>query len=307
MSDQPGAIPLGLEQQRAARPVDPGQLEAMGKRAAANFAEGNTPLNDAVVGVVKEAMLSPEQVKRVCEFANTAAYLSELEKSGEVRNVTFEGGPASPSVVLKELNDGSGPAIHQVKTAGYEPPTGHYKAAGASDSILAEAFGVPSGMEKAASIDHLARAEPSEEIADMKVRLDAVHDQLMSKLSHSEIFLGDVQSDLYGSVKQEVLDGTPLGDVVTAWASYGDANQIKEAMSFVRDRLRDDRVLGSDQVVESLNKTASVGTVPNPEHPVVERFMAFTKVAFEHRKLQRAIALINEQRDEVNSKLGVSA
>lgn len=278
----------------------------MGKRAAAQFAEGNTPLSQAVVSVVKEAMLSPEQVKRVCEFANTAAYLNEFEKSGEVRNVTFDGGPANPSVVLKDLNDGSAPAIHQVKTASYEPPTGHYKTAGASDSILAEAFGVQPGMEKAASADHLARAEAGEEIADMKVRLDGVHDILMSKLSHSEILLGDVQSDLYGSVRQEVLDGTPLGDITRAWAGYGDANQIKEAMSYMRDRLRDDRIMGADQVTESLTKTASAGSVPNPEHPIVERFLALTKVAFEHRKLKRAIALINEQRDEVNSRLGVT-
>jgi hypothetical protein len=140
----------------------------------------------------------------------------------------------------------------------------------------------------------------------MKVRLDAVHDDLMSKLSHSEILLDDVRGDLYSTVRQEVLDGTPLGDVARAWSSYGDANQIKEAMSYVRDRLRDDRILGAEQVVESLSKTASAGTVPNPEHPILERFIALTKIAFEHRKLGRAVSIINEQRDEVNRKLGVS-
>ena len=139
MSDQPGAIPLGLEQQKAARPIDPEQLDAMGKKAAAHFSECGGTLNDAVIAVVKEAMLSPEQTKRVCEFANTAAYLSEFEKAGEVRNITFDGGPANPSVILKELNDGSVPAVHQVKEAAYEPPKGHYKTAGASDSLLAEA------------------------------------------------------------------------------------------------------------------------------------------------------------------------
>lgn len=279
----------------------------MGKRAAAQFAEGNTPLSEAVVSVVKEAMLSPEQVKRVCEFANTAAYLNEFEKSGEVRNVTFEGGPANPSVVLKELNDGSAPAIHQIKTASYQPPTGHYKTAGASDSILAEAFGVSPGMEKAASVDHLARANASEEIADMKVRLDAVRDDLMSKLSHSGVLLDDVKSDLYSAVKQEVLDGTPMGDIAGAWSSYGDLNQIKEASSFIRDRLQADQVFEGDQFAQSLTKTASAGSVPNPAHPVVDRFLVFTKVAFEHRKLERAVEIINEQLEEVNGKLKVSA
>lgn len=305
MTDQPGAIPLGLEQQKAARPVDPGQLEAMGKRAAAQFAECGETLNESVVSVVKEAMLSPEQVKRVCEFANTAAYLSEFEKAGEVRNVTFDGGPANPSVVLKDLNDGSTPAIHQVKTAGYEPPTGHYRVTGASDSILAEAFGA-SGMEKVASVDHTARADASEEIADMRIRLDAVRDDLMSKLSHSGIFLDDVRSDLYTSVKQEVMDGSSLGSIASAWANYGDANQIKEAMSLVLGCLQEDRVMGDEQIDSSMCKTAGAGSVPNPEHPVVERFLVLTKAASEHRKLEAAIGIIDEQRVEVDRKLGVS-
>ncbi len=307
MSNQPGAIPLGLEQQKMARPIDPEQLESMGKRAAARFAEESMSLNEAVVSTVKEAMLAPEQVKRVCEFANTAAYLTEFEKAGEVRNVTFDGGPANPSVVLKDLNDGSAPAIHQVKTAEYEPPTSHYKTTRAGDSVLAEAFGASVGMEKVAAVDHLARADASEEIADVKVRLDAVYDDLMSKLSHSEVFLDDVKDDLYSAVKQEVMDGASLGDVMTAWSGYGDAGQVKEAMSFyVLDRLRDDGVMDTGQIEQSICKTAEAGSIPNPEHPVVERFMVITKVAAEHHKLETAIDIINEQRDEVNAKLGVS-
>lgn len=307
MSNQPGAIPLGLEQQKMARPIDPEQLESMGKRAAARFADEGTPLNEAVVSTVKEAMLSPEQVKRVCEFANTAAYLSEFEKAGEVRNVTFDGGPANPSVVLKDLNDGSAPAIHQVKTAEYEPPTGHYKVAGANDSILAEAFGASASMKKVASVDHTARADASEEIADVRIRLDAVRDDLMSKLSHSEVFLDDVKDDLYSAVKQEVMEGASLGDVMTAWSSYGDAGQVKEAMSLhVLERLRDDGIMDSAQIGQSICKTAEAGVVPNPDHPVVERFMVITKAASAHRKLATAIDIVNEQRDEVNARLGVS-
>lgn len=305
MSDQPGAIPLGLEQQKAARPIDPEQLDAMGKRAAAHFSECGGTLNDAVISVVKEAMLSPEQTKRVCEFANTAAYLSEFEKAGEVRNITFDGGPANPSVILKELNDGSVPAVHQVKEAAYEPPKGHYKTAGASDTLLAEAFGA-SGMEKAASVDHFARADAGEEIADMRTRLDAVRDDLMSKYASSGVFLNDVRADLYEAVKQEAMEGTPLGEVASAWADYGDANQVKEAMYYVRDRLREDEVMNSAQIDVSLCKTASAGSVPNPEHPVIERFLVLNKVAQEHSKLRTAVGIIEEQLDEVNSKLGVS-
>jgi hypothetical protein len=301
MSDQPGAIPLGLAQQRAAEKVDPEQLEAMGKRAAAHYAQGDTPLSAAVVGVVKEARLAPEQVKRVCEFANTAAYLQEFEKAGEVRNVTFEGGPADPSVVLKDLNDGSAPAVHQVKEASYQPPLGHYKTAGTSDSVLAEAFGV--GMEKVADVQHTGRFNRGDEAADVRTRLQGMRDDFMSKLSSSEILLNDVKADLCKAASQEIMDGATMGDVVCAWASYADTPMIKRATKHLHDHLRAARIMGTEQQVESLSKTAGAGSVPNPAHPVVERFIAFCKVAHEHSKLEHAIDITDEQIKDVDTQL----
>lgn len=302
MSDQPGAMPLGLAQQQAAKNVDPGQLEAMGKRAAALYTQG-TPLSEAVVEIVKEARLAPEQVKRVCEFANTNAYLNEFEKAGEFRNVTFEGGPANPARVLQDLNDGSSPAVHQVKTAAYLPPTDHYKTASASDSILAEAFGA--GMEKAAEVPHHARLQPGEELADLRSRLEGVREHYMSKLSSSEILLNDVKNDLCGAGAQQVMDGSTMGDIVRAWSSFGDTKMVKEATQLLRDHLRQRRIMGKEQQEESLSKTASAGVVPNPAHPVVDRFLIFTKIAHEHRKLEHSIRIVDEQLDEVNGKLGI--
>jgi len=303
MSDQSGAIPLGLAQQQAARNIDPEQLEAMGKRAAALYSERGSSLNEAVVETVKEARLAPEQVKRVCEFANTAAYIQEFEKGGEVRNVTFQGGPADPSVVLKDLNDGSSPPPHQVKTAAYQPPKGHYKIAMADD-VLADAFGARSGMMKTASADHFARATSGDEIADLKTRLDGVRDDLMSKLSSSGVLFEDVKAALCEATRQEVLDGSSLGDVVTAWSSFSPSTpMLKEAMSLVSGYLQATGDMTKEAQVSSLNKTANAGKVPNPDHPAVDRFIAFTKIAFEHRKLQEALSIVDEQLVDVNRAL----
>lgn len=304
MSDQSGAIPLGLAQQQAAKNVNPEQLESMGKRAAALYAGGSRPLNEAVVEIVKEARLAPEQVKRVCEFANTAAYIQEFEKGGAVRNVTFQGGPADPSFVLKELNDGSSPAIHQVKTASYQPPKGHYKTAGASDSILAEAFGVSQDLMKTAGVDHALRANRGEEIADMKVRLEGVRDDLMSKFASSGVLFNDVRDDLCASVKQEVMSGSSLGDIATAWAAFSSSTPLlKEAMAMAAHHLVSTGVMTKGAQMTSLTKTASVSRVPNPEHPVIERFIAFTKVATEHRKLEHAREIVQEQLQDVYRQL----
>lgn len=303
MNDQPGAIPLGLAQQKAAKNVDPEQLEALGKRAAALYTSQGTQLSEAVVETVKEARLAPEQVKRVCEFANTNAYLSEFEKAGAVRNVTFEGGPANPAKVLQDLNDGSTPAVHQVKTAAYLPPSGHYKTAGASDSLLAEMFGV--GMEKTAQVPHHARREPGEELADLRVRLEGTREHFMSKLSSSEILLNDVREDLCEAGAQEVQDGSSLGDVVRVWSAFGDTPMVKEATQLLRSHLQSREIMGKEQQVTSLSKTASAGSIPNPAHPVVDRFLIFTKIASEHRKLVHAIDIVGEQLGEVNGRLGI--
>lgn len=301
MSDPSGAIPLGLAQQKAARDVDPDQLESMGKRAAALFAEGVGSLSDAVVEVVKEARLAPEQVKRVCEFTNTAAYLSEFEKGGAVRNVTFDGGPANPSVVLKDLNDGSSPAIHQVKEGSYQPPTSNYKLAGAGDAILAEAFGAGETIKTA---DQHGRASSSEEIVDLRIRLKGIQDDLQSKYASSGILLNDIRESLCDAARQEVLQGSTLGDIAGAWSSVTpDALLLKEAMSLVGSHLIEMGDLNAASLRQSIVKTASKRGVPNIEHPVMDRFIAFTKIATEHRKLESGLTLVSEQLDDVNKAL----
>ncbi len=93
----------------------------MGKSAAERWSVGAYPsLHEAVVGTVKCARLSPEQVRRVVEFANTTAYLTEFRKEGMGHKyIDFgEGGPANPSTVLQDLNDGGGGTVFDTgKTA----------------------------------------------------------------------------------------------------------------------------------------------------------------------------------------------
>jgi hypothetical protein len=103
MSDLPLVL---LQQQANAVPRTGEDLEVMGKHAALNFLRRGGTLTTAVVETVKHAGLSPEQVRRVTEFANVNAYLTEFNKEGESRYVEFEGGPASPAAVLQELNAG---------------------------------------------------------------------------------------------------------------------------------------------------------------------------------------------------------
>ena len=100
-------------QQLKAKPVSGEHLEVLGKYAARAWDRGDyNTLNEAVVGTVRDEHLSPEQVRRVVEFCNGEAYLSEFRKEGSKHRVVhFACGPADPGVVLRDLNDGGGGSV----------------------------------------------------------------------------------------------------------------------------------------------------------------------------------------------------
>ena len=76
MHDLPAVF---LLQQEHAKAKSGEELEGFGKQAAWQYVTGKAPtLNEAVVETIKHAGLSPEQVKRVIEFANVRSNLNRL-------------------------------------------------------------------------------------------------------------------------------------------------------------------------------------------------------------------------------------
>lgn len=59
------------------------ELREFGKRAAREFVDSATPLNDSVVRFAKEAQLNQDQVQRVVEAANTETFLALHSKTAE--------------------------------------------------------------------------------------------------------------------------------------------------------------------------------------------------------------------------------
>jgi hypothetical protein len=99
-------------QQLHSRVVSGEHLEVLGKQAAAEWCRGNhKTLTDAVTDTVKHAGLSPEQVRRVVEFTNVAAFNREFQKEAAPHSVvSFSGGPADAPTILKDdRNDGMVP------------------------------------------------------------------------------------------------------------------------------------------------------------------------------------------------------
>lgn len=268
-----------MHQQAAAKPRAGAELEAFGKQAAGRYLSGESKnLNDAIVSTVKTAGLSPEQVRRVVEFANTEAYLKEFNKEGASHKVVnFVGGPASPSEVLKDLNDGGGGTVFDRGDGDYSmPPPNMYKAA----STNADRFGFEDPMLKqafAVEEDRLPFASPMEDAMDAKDKLASLHNEVQAELTVEESRYFDICDVLFSTTKQAALEGMSLGHIVAAWGSVTeDATFIKAAFQVLSPRLLENEVFSSKEAMaDSLTKTAGVTSIVNVEHPIMKVYVDF--------------------------------
>lgn len=292
MSDLPSQ---GLFQQLHANPHSGEYLEVLGKKAAANWGAGqHKSLTEAVTETVKQAQLSPEQVKRVVEFANTTAYLSDFKKEGGTHHVVdFPGGPANVSEILKDLNDGGGGSVFDRGTLDYTSPPAHEKiASDPAEEALTALFGTPS-VECPYESDHAP-------VIDLHDKLAGAADHLQSQVSGLEVNYADLADRVYFQVKQAALSGISLRDVMQAWETVAPtAEYVKIGFELVTPRLLADGVFYNvDQMVASVEKTASQKMV-NTAHPLVAEFGEFCETLGKLAELRETRAEVCENRDKL--------
>lgn len=290
-----GAVPQGLIEQARAQDVDPGHLQMLGKQAAALHDKNGTSLSDAVVRTIGEEELGPEHTRRVCEFANQAAFQNEWEKGGSVRNIEFSGGPADPAVVLRDLHDGARqPAERVISDYDCPPPVKLAADRRVEEEIFAGfTDSAPRPDEVPPGVEDMAR------IRDTIV---GAQDHIFSKIAGLEVTKEALAIEMAELASNEVLDGAPLYKVAAAWSHFADDRpSFQEALDVTAARMNE-RGLGSEL---SLEKLAGVetGHIPNPKHPVISRFIEFTKVAKQIRTLRGAVNVLEEQLAPVNEFL----
>jgi hypothetical protein len=233
---------------------------------------------------VKQAQLSPEQVKRVCEFSNTAAFQSQFKKEGTANKVVdFPGGPADPSDILKDLNDGGGGSVFDTGTLDYSSaPSGHKTASARDEASLLALFGdAPS--------DKMAYANPYGEVIDLRDKLGGLEQHLQSQISGLEVMYADLADRVYHQVKQAALDGTSLGEIMQAWDVVAPSNDyVKVAFTLLTPRLLREGVFHRvEEMVASVDKTASAVEV-NRAHPLVVEFDEFCAALSKLAELREA-------------------
>ena len=291
----------GIFQQRHARPVSGEDLEVLGKQASACWYEGKDSgcgpltLGEAVVETVKKAGLSPEQVRRVVEFANTDAFLREFHKlSSGHKYVDFGGGVlADPSDVLRDLNDGGGGTVFDAGTGDYDQPPeekqSHVDEQGIAAMFQAEDSSIP-------------YEEPLRPFWDARDKLAGMHAHVSSELSSTEVLYDSIARELEHQTKQAALEGTSLGQVVQAWSSITDNPAfIKAAFERITPGLVEDEVFPSYDAVGASIEKVGAARVANPHHPLVETFHeycdALVKIA-ELRYQQQGLGIKLAQLEE---------
>ena len=275
----------------------------MGKKAAADWERSVYPtLTEAVTAVVKEAQLSPEQVKRVVEFANTSAFLTEFKKEGSAhRVIEFAGGPADVSAILQDLNDGGGGTVFDRGTLDYNAPPSYEsstKTASAEDEeALREMFGIKEGSQEVAE----PFANPYGPVIDMHDKLAGIASHLLSEISGLEIAYAELSDQTYRQVKQAALEGVPLGQVLQAWELVAPAEEyIKAAFTLMTPRfLREGVFAEAQDMLASFDKTAGAGCVLNDSHPMVTTFVDFCST------LQKLAELREVRREIVSNRNGL--
>jgi hypothetical protein len=285
-------LPQGLLQQLGAHPVSGEHLEVLGKHASELWHSGRVAtLTEGVVETVKHAGLSPEQVKRVVEFSNTHAYLTEFKKEGAPHKVIDfgTGGPANYSEILKDLNDGGGGSVFDRGVLDFKHPPGEVKVASErAETELVELFGTSSA---------LPYEEPFADALDIRDKLAAANEHLLAEMSGLEVMYADLADRLYRQTKQAALSGTSLSDLIEAWGSVStNDDYVKVAFQLFGPRLLREGVFGTGaEMMASVEKTASVGVV-NKNHPLVVDFQEYSEVL---GKLAEARAAREEVRESL--------
>ena len=326
MNDLPSFL---LSRQQQAKPVSGMELETFGKHAASLYSSGRCPtVAEAIMATIKTAALSPEQVKRVVELANTEAYLNETRKHASHRYVELQGGPANPADILRDLNDGGEP-IQRDKTAmdyRLPPPDVHEL-----ERLNRQRLGAPDILEEAFKTSGARYPNDDPYIDSLRhlQKLSGLHDQLVSELSHLEAQLIGDKEELYQQVKEAAQSGLCLGDVLYALSfTEQPADMAKVAFSYITPRLVQDGVHRSAlSVAESLSGFTKRAGLVNREHPLLSSYesmcntlykLAQTRVAAEriqgeveamtlflHRAISKEAGLAKSVGKEVGELLGV--
>lgn len=299
----------------------PELLEALGKKAAAQYLQNGDSLNESIVKLASEyPNLNNEHVKRIAEFANNAVFQG-LHSRNEDKNVHFP--VANPGTIIQDLRDGGSPAhdgrtlnsglpvnkrssVPSIGNMDYQlPPRNIANTDGFADqaSGMAEldrrnqtsgvmGTGEPIAKEASVSWSSNNHSNPVEDVFDSHLRLRAAKEKLAEAHENFDLALKSAKEDFYQEVKQFVMDPDSPGlmTVVNAvkLASPNDSFAF-QVLRTVSERLVKEGAIKTT----NLHKTASQKIV-NMRHPLMVAYAGIMKMAEEKVRSKEALREIDK-------------
>lgn len=221
------------------RSFGPAELRELGKSAADLSIAHGLGMDEAVVRTIGSIKLSSEQVRRVVEAANHAAFNSAYSKtSGRVRAVHFEHGPADPQAVIDRLRAESSVTKAAADMSYAFPPSVRGSSAGGF-------LGLP---ETVGAVMKDVRA--------LQEKLAFAHEEAVAGAEVASMDVSEALETLSRTTKIALEGGARPDDLYAAWAEVH-----PELAKTAADRLR-----------LRLTGVKTAGVRINPDHVVVTSF-----------------------------------
>jgi hypothetical protein len=296
----------GLSEARHAS-LSPESLEQMGKQAANMFLDDGLSLNEGVAKLAgAHEDINQEQVKRICEFANTAVYLAKHDQSKTAGAGSsypqFE--LADPNRVIQDLSDGARPTVvTQTDLAYSRHPAKTEKTASAKSSVnhrveaaLEEAF-------KVSSVEKVAQESIVSSIMGTKHDLVALKEHLSASGEQIDLGLKQASADYYDLVREHMVGGGDFTDIMAAARSVtSDNDKIAQAMRPAIERLVREKVASPARLQAGIRNMEKVAhRVVNQKHPLVETLGAIITLSDEVEKVATGLLQIDRELDRVNT------
>jgi hypothetical protein len=285
--------------------ISPEMLEMMGKQAANSLYEDGRSMTTTIAKLASAYPdINSEQVKRICEFANTAAHLHQHDnaKTAGADSSYPQFDLADPARVLQELSNGAR-AVHVPATdpSYARAPEHKAKVSNAAEDALADMFHVKT-----------AQAEPEyapnavlNEVFKTKDDLKSLRDHLASSAESLDFGWKTASDELYDLTKRHILDGGSLADIVkVAKASGISSEQATDTLQPVVIRLLKEKVATPLQLKQqALDYIKVAHRDLNENHPLVMTFRAVASLDEEVTKVAAALKEAEEQLGRVDAFL----
>lgn len=286
--------------------LSPEMMELMGKQAANLFIEKGVALNETIVKLASaHEDINQEQLKRICEFANTSAYLAKHDQNktagAKVSYPEFE--LADPNRVIQDMSDGAKPTIlTKVDTDYGKLPEKKQKVSSArSDALLEELFQVKEAQARA-DLD-FSKDTAINQVMGAKEELVALRETLTASNERLDLMQKEAEAEFYETAKRHCLDEGSFADVIKAAQATGASDvQVKDVLrpvivGFTKEKVSSVRDMADD--VKSLTKISH--RIINPDHPMVKAAGAVIDCEQQRTTISKGLEQVETQLEKVNS------